>query len=290
MTADFTTTTPVTKMASQITTLYAMKSYFDFTHIYIGCGIPQITLEGTPADWQKVLDKTEALRKYQLDWWVDQLEPILSNFVKASKGKKNKMFWQTMFKYHTIKRYGARTVIDGWIVKFYPYSKLGKRLGLDSLSSGENLPDEIVKVDLNEIEGNGVGNFKTTKLELWAGFVGLKQNNKDFNLKPEIGWLIRKKDTEMEDGRNAMLKTKAYQDYPGIEITANTVPQELLEIGPIKYLHISFPGEINISDDLARVPINNLTLNGTISDEGIKRIRKLFPNTALIINNTKILE
>jgi len=288
LTADFSTTTPTTKIASQITALYAMKSYFDFITVWTGCGIPQVTLEGTPADWQKVLDKTEALRKYQLDWWVDKLEPILKNIVKASEGKKDKKFWQTMFKYHSAKRYGAPTIIDGWIVKFFPYNNSGQRLNLEALTSGTDLPEEIIKVDLKFLSADGQGNFVTTPLELWAGFIGLKQNEDDFTLRPEIGWMIRKTDTDVEDKKTAELRRKAADINSGVHIRANVVPEELMNIGPIHSLTIEFTDKINVPDDLAKVQIDNLKLNGTINVDGINRIRKLFPKTKLIINNQEV--
>jgi hypothetical protein len=289
LTANFSTTTPTTKIASQITTLAAFKSYFEYIVIMIGCGIPQVTLEGTPADWQKVLDKTQTLRKYELAWWVDAITPVLKNIVAASKGKKDPVFWQTMFKYHTVNRYMARTTMDGWIVKFFPYDKNGRRLGLDSLTSGVNLPDEIVKVDLQYKKGDGLGSFETTPLELWAGFVGLKQNNKDFNLRPEIGWIIRKKDPKMDDKKMAELRAKAADTRFGLELRVKTVPDELMQIGPIESLNLEFIKEINIPDALAKVQIRKLKLKGTIDDGGIARIRKLFPNAELIINMQRIL-
>lgn len=288
LTADFSTTTPTTKIASQITALYAMKSYFDFIVLYIGCGIPQVTLEGTPADWQKVLDKTEALRKYQLDWWVDKMEPILKKIIKASKGEKDKEFWQTMFKYHSIKRYGAKNIIDGWMVKFFPYTKNGHRLGLDSLSSGSDLPDEVVKVNLKYIATDGTGNTVTTPLELWAGFMGLKQSKNNFNLRPEIGWMIRKKDADVEDRNMKILRYSATEPIEGIKIRGNAVPEELMDIGPIHLLTIEFTDRINIPDDLAKVQIDKLTLKGITTDDEIKRIRKLFPKTKLIINSQDV--
>ena len=184
---DFSTSTPVTKVASEITIMEAMKPYFEYVVMYISCGIPEIKLEGTTADWQKVLDKARYLRKYKLDWWIDEIEPLLVNFVKASKGDYDKDYWCNIFKVHTGKGCGSPDKIDGWIVKFFPYDKTGKRNDLKELAYKDNLPSEIVKVDLKYIEIDVAGNEKITPLELWAGFVGLQQNPGTFALKPEIG-------------------------------------------------------------------------------------------------------
>ncbi|MEO6523429.1 MAG: DUF4419 domain-containing protein [Mucilaginibacter sp.] len=288
LTADFTTTTPITKIASQITLLDAVKSYFDFVVIYISCGIPQVTLQGTTNDWERVLAKTEALRKYKLDWWIDEMEPILKQFIIASKGKVDKGFWKGMFKYHSEAKCGSPTIIDGWIVKFYPYNKDGKRNSLNEIVGSGTMPNEIVKVDLEYIAGNGAGNFVKTPLELWAGFVGLNQDNKTFGLKPQIGWMIRKKDTNNSQALiDKLKKDNSENRFDGINIRVKTVPPELLKIGTIKSLTIHFIDEINIPTEMANIGVETLRLDGTITPAESERIVKLFPNTKLIINNKR---
>ena len=66
ITADFTTTTPVTRIASEITLMESVKSYFEYVVMYLACGIPSVTLQGTPEDWQLVLDKAKRLKPYGL--------------------------------------------------------------------------------------------------------------------------------------------------------------------------------------------------------------------------------
>ncbi|RYY65559.1 MAG: DUF4419 domain-containing protein, partial [Chitinophagaceae bacterium] len=170
LTSDFSTTTIVERVASEITVMEAMEPYFKFVVILTICGIPEITLQGTTEDWEKLLSKTRSLSKYELQWWTKELEPLLKEFVNASKGDVNKKFWRNMFKYHTPKDYGAHNIIDGWIVKFFPYYKNDKRTNLKTLQGGEYLPDEIVKVDLLHIDARNESSV-VTPLELWAGFI-----------------------------------------------------------------------------------------------------------------------
>jgi hypothetical protein len=290
LTCDFSTTTPVSKVASEITIMEAMKPYFEYVVFRVSCGIPEIKLEGTPQDWQKVLDKARYLRKYKLDWWIDEIEPLLEKFVSASKGDIDKDFWKNIFKYHTEKVYGAPKKIDGWIVKFFPYDKMGKRNNLKELTFGDNLPSEIVKVDLKHIETGGAKDI-VTPLELWAGFVGLQQNPGTFALKPVIGWMIRKKDIEKEkkDKKALIENFKSHSlnssDFDGIMICVKTVPKELFELESIKNLLINFTDEITIPDEMGKIKIDKFRMTGKISDSGIERICKLFPKTVLIINN-----
>lgn len=285
LTADFSTTTEITRIASQITLMNAMKSYFNFVVITMGCGIPQVTLDGSTQDWERVLTKTEALRKYKLDWWVDEMEPVLKQFIEASKGKVDKAFWKEMFKYHK-GGCGSPTTIDGWIVKFFPYDKNGKKMGLKQVIGLETFPNEIVKVDLKYLYGKGSGDFKATPLELWAGFIGLTQDDHTFGLKPQIGWMIRKADTGYNQILANKLKKQDSEDmFGGISISTNTIPPELFYIGPIKSLTIYFGADIKIPDELAKVVIGRFKLYGNISPVEVERIKKLFPNTKLTINN-----
>lgn len=282
LSANFSTTTPTTRIASEITIMEAMEPYFEFIVIYVVCGIPEITLQGTTADWQKVLDKTKQLAKYDLKWWTSELEPLLKQFVEASKGKINKTFWQNMFKYHSQKKYGAPNMIDGWIVKFFPYDKNGRRNNLNELEGGKNLPEEIVKVDLKYIDENQ----EETILELWAGFVGLEQNKENYALTPKIGWMIRKKDVE-----NVGLKQKFESDnksWGSIAIRVKEIPAAIFELKEIKNLEIAFIDEINIPEKLSGIKIETLRLSGKINNAEMKRIKKMFPDTQLIINRETI--
>lgn len=288
LSADFSTTTPVERVASQITIMEAMQPYFEFVVIRIVCGIPEITLKGTAEDWQKMYDKTKEIGTYDLKWWTNELEPILAEFIKTSKGEIDKVFWRNMFKYHSTKKYGSPKVIDGWIVKFFPYNKKGKRNNLKELEGSDNLPEEMVKVDLNYIEIFD-GSEKTTALELWAGFIGLEQNPADFTLTPQIGWMIRKKDLE----KNA-LKQKLEIDAKvggwsgGINIKVKEIPQVIYELDHIKSLSVSFVDSIKVADQLKDVKIDELRLSGDIDDVELYRIAQMFPNTVLIINEKRI--
>lgn len=286
LSSDFSTTGPAEKVASEITVMEAMEPYFEFIVIKVVCGIPEITLKGTPDDWKKILEKAKKLGDYDLRWWTDELEPILNEFVKASKKNVDKEFWRNMFKYHSQKEYGAPKVIDGWIVKFFPYDKDGKRNNLDQLEGSDHLPEEIVKVDLSYTEA-GSDSIRTTPLELWAGFVGLEQDRTDFSLTPKIGWMVRKKDIE----KLAIKQKLASDNQQGeISIRVKEIPKEIYELREIENLQISFIGKIIIPDDLKKVKIGKLRLSGEIDDKETQRIRKMFSNTLLIINGKNSMQ
>lgn len=192
---NFSTSSDVTRLASQITIMASMKHYFSYSMVEI-CGIPTVVLEGTPQDWQKVLDKARALRKYDLAWWIDEIEPILQKIVKASEGEVDRQFWKGMFKQHNLEHSicgDPYVMADGWIVKFYPYIMENGKIVRSNLRHiidfGDKIPMELVwaPVSYTDIAGT------TTDISLQAGFVGLSQDSVTMALRPEIGWFVSKK-------------------------------------------------------------------------------------------------
>ena len=284
LTCNFSTTTSLEKTVSEITIMESVKSYFEFITIMIVCGIPEITLEGTPQDWEKVLNKARGLKEYKLEWWISQLEPLLEEFVKASKGTVNQEFWRNMFKCHSPKSCGAPEIFDGWIIKFFPYDNEGKRNNLKQIVGRKKLPSEIVKVDLKYIEAYN-DTVIETPLELWSGFIGLKQNNENFALRPQIGWMVKKKNT---DNTGLINRLKADAKGRGINLRVKEFPSVLLKLEEIKQLELTFINEIDIPDELSKVKIERLKLSGRITKEEMQRIKTLFPNTDIKINGSRI--
>lgn len=291
LTSNFTTTTAVEKIASEITIMEAMEPYFEFVVMYVVCGIPEITLQGTTEDWQKVLDKTKKLGEYDLKWWTNELEPILEEFVNASKGNIDKKFWRNMFKYHSQKKYGAPKIIDGWIVKFFPYDKDGKRNDLNKLIGGGSLPEEMVKVDLKHVKTDGI-QTEETMLELWAGFIGLEQNPETYALTPQISWMVKKKDVN-QIGLHQKLEADNIPSSnfePGIDLRIIDVPENLKKLDVIYSLGLHFKKDVFLPDWIKTKKIGKLFIEGKISNKEKKKILDWFPNTEIDINGKKYNE
>lgn len=115
----FSTTTPISRAASEITLLDAMQSYFEY-HVYTRCGIPEITLLGTSDDWRTIRARAAALTEYGLDWWTQALLPVLDQFVCASEGNVDTSFWQSFYKW---KSRSGGDEISGFVNTLFPYVK-----------------------------------------------------------------------------------------------------------------------------------------------------------------------
>jgi hypothetical protein len=216
MECNFSTTTPITRIASHVVMMDAFQQYFDFVMLSV-CGIPEISLLGTVADWQSIYDRVANLSQYNLSWWTDRLLPICQEFVNTAAGKPDRDFWQCIYKPQAVY---AADYITGWLADLFPYLRHGMTkapivrnhlldldrcelpdLNCDSdslafFSSPSNgismtaLPLGISQVGIKLIyERSGLST--TLDLELLAGFIGVHQDLNCGTLHPEIGWGVR---------------------------------------------------------------------------------------------------
>ncbi len=200
LTCNFSTTGMVERMVSQITLMDAVKPYFEFVERMAGCGIPCVTLEGTPDDWKLLREKTRELGNYGVKAWTDRLDPILKEFVAASEGKPNVEFWWDMaikgrpLDFH-LKSDGCiplydGTKFDGWFLEFIPFDLSGERP--EKIAYGHDLPTVMTSVPVTQHIEDVSGNIiQTNYLEVRAGIVGLTQDVETKTLRPEIGWLVK---------------------------------------------------------------------------------------------------
>ena len=197
--ADFSTTGVDERVASEVTLMDAVKPYFKYEVIYAVCGIPSITLTGTPDDWRKVLEKTRALEAFGFGWWTSELEPILEEFVKAAEGNPDYWFWKDIVKKsrpQTIqgptcgKQSKPQTKFDGWFLKLFPFDNEGRTPARVTIT--QNMLPETVVVPFNYKVVDGAGNaLSETPMELVAGIVGVQEDAETLTLTPKIGWFVR---------------------------------------------------------------------------------------------------
>ena len=197
--ADFTTTGADERIASEVTLMDVVKPYFDYTVIYAVCGIPSITLTGTPADWRKVLEKVKALDAFGFDWWTAELEPLLEEFVKAAEGHPDYWFWKDIVKKtrpQTIqgpsctKRRVRLTKFDGWFLKFFPFDNKGRTPREVDITQ-TMLPETVAVPFKYQVIGADGTVLSETALELVAGIIGVQEDAQTFTMTPKIGWFVR---------------------------------------------------------------------------------------------------
>ena len=194
---NFSTTSAVTKITSQVCVMSAMKQYFTYRVLMAGCGISSITLEGSVQDWEKIKSKLEFLSTKALKWWTKHLIPVIDNIIMTKKyystyGKLNQElidFWKGMIRLKGIGDMYDPHMINGWIVKFIPNLRDEKPAIYEELS--ENLvPDQIISCPMEITWISMNGKRIDFSCSLFSGFYGMVQDKETFNVKPVIGYAI----------------------------------------------------------------------------------------------------
>ncbi|PLX07907.1 MAG: hypothetical protein C0596_09220 [Marinilabiliales bacterium] len=195
----FTTTTDNISISYTIALMDAVSEQFDFC-VITACGIPYIVLEGSPEDWKWIKDNLPKLKKYDTDFWIDNLQQVVDEIYKSSLGNVNTEFWQSIYKWNTG---SGGPWVSGWIIKFFPYlandehkeikneylnysvydkdvDGFGYYMGL----MGEDFPTGMSTCDFTWIYY-----LLEIPMQFKSGFIGFSQNDK-MEIRPEISWYI----------------------------------------------------------------------------------------------------
>jgi len=202
--ADFSTTGTLERAVSQQVLMDAMQGYFDYELLSL-CGIPRVTLTGTPEDWREIRTRARVFGEYELGWWIEALDPILDHFVAAAEGRVDVDHWSTIYK---LKDDSGGPYLSGWFHVLFPYlvhlSSSGQRklvpnphlknwhAGMSVDFGGgpttADLPGAVSRVPLRWRYIDEVFD-----MELLAGFVGVHQEPDSLELSPQLGWAVRER-------------------------------------------------------------------------------------------------
>ncbi|MDD2602073.1 MAG: DUF4419 domain-containing protein, partial [Prevotella sp.] len=286
ITANFSTTRQTERLASEIVLMDAVKPYFEYIVMYIACGIPSITLQGTPADWKEIVAKTRKLDAYGLGWWTAELVPILDEFVKASEGHPDQNFWKDIVMKDCPDRLRGGgcssekpTNVDGWFLKFFPFDEKGRTPA--TIPHTYKMLPEQVSVGFQYIKQDGVTGktLSNTPMELIAGIVGVEVNPETQALTPKIGWLAAIANNE-KDVFDKLKKQN--QGRQGIYLRVKEVPLILKELGHINHLYLSFTDKVVIPSWMDKMTIDRFDIEGELSESEKAELRKRFPNVKIV--------
>jgi hypothetical protein len=226
LTCSFSTTTPASRTASQVVLLDTFQRYFDYEIVCI-CGIPQVTLAGTPEDYRDIRRRVEVMAEYELQWWAEKLLPVVDQWIATAEGHPDVDFWQCIYKPQEV--YGGHQV-TGWLVRLFPYLGRGENLTRnnfappqeeeDAASLAEELGGLLGKLGLGRkkvasapraragwfhegitpesfplglssvpIRTTGAGD-EQARVAI-AGLLGVAQDEATLALFPRIGWAVR---------------------------------------------------------------------------------------------------
>jgi hypothetical protein len=215
--ADFGTTGPVERAVSQIGMMDVFERYFHYV-LYCICGIPSVTLEGTPADWQHLADKAAGLRAFDMDWWLDHLLPICEQFVRASRGDVDLAHWQGICKLRHA--YGG-DVINGWVAKLFPYLRAranGPCTRRNPIfETGEGFQTLVAPPGQSRVPftWRNAMTGRERPMEAIGGLIGVTQDPETLALRPKVGWAVR--EAEKMDVLLARLVAE-HTTFPGMRV------------------------------------------------------------------------
>ena len=215
----FSTTSQVDRVASAMTIMEAVKSYFNY-RVYTVCGFPYIILEGTEMDWSQLKNSTSKLLaklgSFGEEWGLSLLS-LLDKMMEPFSDQIDTQFWNSMVKRGA--RFNCRpdNYISGWINILFPFIINGE-ISSNSFTvpyqptndyANPNFSDSLqYSHNSNEYEGYYTGQdvnlfpiglssapvewcyFHTLySLQFKSGFLGVSQRE-DGLITPQVGWYV----------------------------------------------------------------------------------------------------
>lgn len=193
---DFTTSGPVEVAASHVVMMDVFERYFRYVLVCV-CGIPTVTLEGTPADWERLAAKVEALNDFDMEWWLAHLRPICAQFVRASRGDVDLGHWRGICKRRD--EYGG-DIINGWVARLFPYLRAyvdgpcTERNPIFETGKGFQTLDAPGGLSRVPFVWKDSASGRSRAMEAVAGLVGVAQDEGTGALRPKVGWAVRAAD------------------------------------------------------------------------------------------------
>lgn len=218
---NFSSMTEEAKVAILVTFMDGISKYYKY-EVWTECGIPEIKLVGTPDDWDLLVTAAKDLQVMfpTLQDYFKTLLPILELISEGAKGKVDKDFWCSIYKY----RSGSGGVfVNGWITAlnaYYPnkngLSTLKKNFEwaeYDGDTRPQKFPSHVSKVDFKWIYHG-----KRIDMMFFAGIIGVDYVDGKY-LKPSLGFGVIEIETK-SDG----VKAKSEADYWTQERMENAKP------------------------------------------------------------------
>lgn len=193
-TEKLTTTSSVNNIVNNIAVMNCFSSYVQYS-FSTRCGIPEIELWGTVNDWIKIKELIICIGKCELEWWTNNLIPIIDNIIDSIDMKINYDFWKSIIKCESM---SGGDYIDGYLARFFPLNRDGKELDWSNKTtriSTRNISRDLSNVpvswnyfndiiELNFVGGN-FAPFITSDNKIGI-FQGLIIGVKDIPVNPEL--------------------------------------------------------------------------------------------------------
>jgi hypothetical protein len=127
----FSTTNSTDRVVASVTVMATLQAYFKY-RFCLCCGLPRVTLLGTPEDWRALRIKIDRLSEFDLEdklmsQWHGMLAPVLDHFVKSAEGSPDISFWDKVCSH--IGGGSGPSYLSGWVTVFAVFSEKGQWQG-----------------------------------------------------------------------------------------------------------------------------------------------------------------
>lgn len=175
---DFSTTGINERIASQMIAISVLSKTTNIK-MMTACGIPEVHMQGTVKDWEKVKNMSKEL--IDTDWYEKML-PLLDGLIEAGSGIVNAKFWDSFVNEKSMS--GTGPMFNGIIKSLFPRTK--EKNGFMDL---DTIP---ITAAYTEVPWNNNGEEVT--VVFMGGSLGTEFKNNAISTKEE--WIIAQKITE----------------------------------------------------------------------------------------------
>jgi len=146
---NFSTTTETDKVAACVSIMATLQKYFSYTCM-TECGIPKVTLLGTPEDWIQLRSKVDKLKEFDVNGkmikWQALLCEVLDKLVDSAQGKDCLAFWDRVIT-NVGGDSGEGPHITGWASVFCAFDSEGEWIAKKSMAFSSPKNDSWPYVD-----------------------------------------------------------------------------------------------------------------------------------------------
>ena len=202
----FSTTTETDRIVSSVSLMAALQNFFDYK-FSLRCGIPNVTLLGTPSDWEVLRAKIDRLLEFELEGkhimerWHGWLSYICDNLVASANNEPSMEFWDKVACH--LGGGSGPSYISGWLSAFAVFNAKGDWQGSRTSYGGrgeeptdygfpvidtQNLPAGITSVPVS-VDDNGT----LYDCFMFAGHMGYTSDENHITVIPRTDWCIATK-------------------------------------------------------------------------------------------------
>ncbi|KAL3881970.1 hypothetical protein ACJMK2_028352 [Sinanodonta woodiana] len=194
MVRPFSTTGVIEAQVAKGCLMEAMKMYFNYI-CFTKCGIPEICLLGTLADYIDMQQRVEKLSGILPDliWWFDMVQKIVAKLIGSIQGKPDIDWWNCIV---TKNRLGSGEMkqFTGWLGHLFPQTawntERSHRRGIQGTWECPDLKDLNYGLTYVPVTLYDLPTQKSYKLRFTFGYLGVSQNTKTKRLRPVQGWMV----------------------------------------------------------------------------------------------------